>query len=116
MSAIFSALVDAGMTATKGRPISRAKYASMTAEPEPIQPLHRAYRKRDRASRCLRLAVGCTDSSLRYNSMPSTGIGSTCQRCDSHRLRRGVWPVSYTHLRAHETVLDLVCRLLLEKK
>src|SRR5665811_1579850 len=31
-----------------------------------------------------------------------------------------IWPkryatVSYTHLRAHETVLDLVCRLLLEK-
>ena len=25
-------------------------------------------------------------------------------------------PVSYTHLRAHETVLDLVCRLLLEKQ
>ena len=24
-------------------------------------------------------------------------------------------PVSYTHLRAHETVLDHVCRLLLEK-
>ena len=23
---------------------------------------------------------------------------------------------SYTHLRAHETVLDIVCRLLLEKK
>src|SRR5665811_2507519 len=29
---------------------------------------------------------------------------------------RGIHPVSYTHLRAHETVLDLVCRLLLEKK
>ncbi len=28
----------------------------------------------------------------------------------------GLEPVSYTHLRAHETVLDLVCRLLLEKK
>ena len=28
----------------------------------------------------------------------------------------GVASVSYTHLRAHETVLDLVCRLLLEKK
>ena len=27
----------------------------------------------------------------------------------------GLKPVSYTHLRAHETVLDLVCRLLLEK-
>ena len=31
-------------------------------------------------------------------------------------LRPGGLPVSYTHLRAHETVLDLVCRLLLEKK
>ena len=30
--------------------------------------------------------------------------------------RLGLAPVSYTHLRAHETVLDLVCRLLLEKK
>ncbi|WP_460365999.1 hypothetical protein [Staphylococcus aureus] len=32
---------------------------------------------------------------------------------------RVVWcayPVSYTHLRAHETLSDLVCRLLLEKK
>src|SRR5664280_3655433 len=29
---------------------------------------------------------------------------------------RGHVAVSYTHLRAHETVLDLVCRLLLEKK
>ena len=28
----------------------------------------------------------------------------------------GTIAVSYTHLRAHETVLDLVCRLLLEKK
>ena len=27
-----------------------------------------------------------------------------------------IQPVSYTHLRAHETVLDIVCRLLLEKK
>ena len=36
------------------------------------------------------------------------------------RIRAGdrldVTAVSYTHLRAHETVLDLVCRLLLEKK
>ena len=29
---------------------------------------------------------------------------------------RSIRAVSYTHLRAHETVLDLVCRLLLEKK
>ena len=30
--------------------------------------------------------------------------------------KTGYEAVSYTHLRAHETVLDLVCRLLLEKK
>ena len=29
---------------------------------------------------------------------------------------KNVSSVSYTHLRAHETVLDLVCRLLLETK
>ena len=39
------------------------------------------------------------------------------QRVDRPReVQRVVMPVSYTHLRAHETVLDLVCRLLLEKK
>src|SRR5665648_964753 len=32
---------------------------------------------------------------------------------DKHRI---ILPVSYTHLRAHETRHDLVCRLLLEKK
>ena len=32
------------------------------------------------------------------------------------RAVQGFCAVSYTHLRAHETVLDLVCRLLLEKK
>src|SRR5664280_275716 len=32
-----------------------------------------------------------------------------------HQGGRARAPVSYTHLRAHETVLDLVCRLLLEK-
>ena len=31
-------------------------------------------------------------------------------------IRDGFGPVSYTHLRAHENVLVLVCRLLLEKK
>ena len=35
---------------------------------------------------------------------------------DSEFYRDAVEPVSYTHLRAHETVLDIVCRLLLEKK
>ena len=35
--------------------------------------------------------------------------------CNDGRKGR-ITTVSYTHLRAHETVLDLVCRLLLEKK
>ena len=34
----------------------------------------------------------------------------------SVNLKNSKNAVSYTHLRAHETVLDLVCRLLLEKK
>src|SRR5665811_490204 len=64
---------------------------------------------------------------------PGTTEGSWFEPCcrsrtgndhpGADRRRRGTgspWvhhdPVSYTHLRAHETVLDLVCRLLLEKK
>ena len=37
-------------------------------------------------------------------------------RMGASRCFTGLSPVSYTHLRAHETVLDIVCRLLLEKK
>ena len=37
-------------------------------------------------------------------------------RTDHAHTEDSVGAVSYTHLRAHETVLDLVCRLLLEKK
>ena len=44
---------------------------------------------------------GCRYANGTVNSTDATGGGMT---------------VSYTHLRAHETVLDLVCRLLLEKK
>src|SRR5665811_636447 len=39
-----------------------------------------------------------------------TGRARSSMRCGRQAS------VSYTHLRAHETVLDLVCRLLLEKK
>ena len=35
---------------------------------------------------------------------------------NGHARVAKAYTVSYTHLRAHETVLDLVCRLLLEKK
>ena len=38
------------------------------------------------------------------------------QGIEVRRAEAPLTAVSYTHLRAHETVLDLVCRLLLEKK
>ena len=37
-------------------------------------------------------------------------------RKEANDIVNSIKTVSYTHLRAHETVLDLVCRLLLEKK
>eukprot|EP00657_Telonema_sp_P-1_P009721 TRINITY_DN3959_c0_g2_i1.p1 TRINITY_DN3959_c0_g2~~TRINITY_DN3959_c0_g2_i1.p1 ORF type:complete len:323 (+),score=107.91 TRINITY_DN3959_c0_g2_i1:19-987(+) len=56
-------------------------------------------------------------------SEPADGAGVTPGRAGrvvgstlGSLLGGGDVPVSYTHLRAHETVLDLVCRLLLEKK
>src|SRR5665811_618781 len=45
------------------------------------------------------------------HSLAMRRLAEAARRRDS-----GTAPVSYTHLRAHETVLDLVCRLLLEKK
>ena len=48
------------------------------------------------------IAVGLSTKILPHNF---------CELIDS-----SIKSVSYTHLRAHETVLDLVCRLLLEKK
>src|SRR5215218_8380022 len=86
ISAIFSGLVVAGMTATNGRPSIRAKYASLTAVepleastivlPSVMSPLQSPYRNSERARRCLRLPVGWVDSSLRYRSTPhSAGNG-----------------------------------------
>ena len=43
-------------------------------------------------------------------------VGSVADRFIGAAGAAASAPVSYTHLRAHETVLDLVCRLLLEKK
>ena len=43
---------------------------------------------------------------------PEELVGAHCKHHNSH----SIGTVSYTHLRAHETELHLVCRLLLEKK
>ena len=47
-------------------------------------------------------------------SADARGFDRLPRGCGPPRDRRV--PVSFTHLRAHETVLDIVCRLLLEKK
>src|SRR5674476_789416 len=46
------------------------------------------------------------------------GRSTARRRSDRPRCPARAWstPVSYTHLRAHETGRNLVCRLLLEKK
>ena len=52
--------------------------------------------------------LGLRDKKEHVEAMTEHGIEPIDMVC--------VNPVSYTHLRAHETVLDLVCRLLLDKK
>src|SRR5665811_1795795 len=51
----------------------------------------------------------------RFGHIHDFGSHSGITRIFRHAYAEGVdyVPVSYTHLRAHETVLDLVCRLLL---
>ena len=55
--------------------------------------------KRDTIDKAIQRGAGAGDAE-NYEEVTYEGYGA----------------VSYTHLRAHETVLDIVCRLLLEKK
>ena len=48
--------------------------------------------------------------------MACVAVGRTSVGGAATQAARRAAAVSYTHLRAHETVLDLVCRLLLAKK
>ncbi len=56
------------------------------------------------------LAVVCDDVVLVERMRKGRGVS------DDEWIRNPSSPVSYTHLRAHETGRNLVCRLLLEKK
>ena len=70
--------------------------------------------------------VGKQCAAGRFTEAPSTGstppAGSSSIQASAGTagftmtVSKDMIPVSYTHLRAHETVLDLVCRLLLAKK
>ena len=62
---------------------------------------------------------------FRHNLWANLGLIDACATLDEAQLAAtavGTYgtiydtPVSYTNLRAHETALDIVCRLLLEKK
>src|SRR5664280_2777498 len=54
--------------------------------------------------------MGAIRWNAKYHAMLATPVG-----IEDVLLGHLIYAVSYTHLRAHETVLDLVCRLLLEK-
>ena len=50
-----------------------------------------------------------------YAGQPQGYGGAPAGYPQPQQGQQGYGPVSYTHLRAHETVLDIVSRLLLEK-
>ena len=52
---------------------------------------------------------------VKVSAGPAAAVSVTASVSDTGAPVGGV-PVSYTHLRAHETPEHLVCRLLLEKK
>ena len=70
--------------------------------------------------------IACPYTPRRMMELPERTVyrkiiqtGNMAEKLGANILGLGAFTsvaVSYTHLRAHETVLDLVCRLLLKKK
>ena len=65
---------------------------------------------------CIRDSINGTDGMLGMLCLAIVDLRHLLRVADLTTAMSVEGPVSYTHLRAHETVLDLVCRLLLEKK
>src|SRR5664280_3397104 len=84
--------------------LSRCPFTSQIVATEPRRWTPRLQRKRSAPSGACRAA--------KVRVVCRTGVNQSGRQGCAH----GSSTVSYTHLRAHETVLDLVCRLLLEKK
>src|SRR5664280_822719 len=104
-------------TTPPGSDVSAGLPAPVSLDPETTMALLRIAREA--------VAAAATQAPRpRHESRPLTAEldepGAAFVTITEHGLLRGcmgslVAAVSYTHLRAHETVLDLVCRLLLEK-
>ncbi|SHV32896.1 Uncharacterised protein [Mycobacteroides abscessus subsp. abscessus] len=76
----------------------------------PMNPLHSAYRKSERAKRCFRLPVMCVDSSLRYNctsTVSAHAAGSGYRSRWVSALRRASASINRTALSAHARLTSL---------
>src|SRR5665811_210652 len=69
-------------------------------------------RAEDRTGKAEQRSASCPSASQVGKVWAAAGSGPAPYWTEGTAYLTG--PVSYTHLRAHETVLDLVCRLLLE--
>ena len=57
-----------------------------------------------------------TKIDIGFAGTPEIALEHLKKVLESKKINTKFIPVSYTHLRAHETKANLVCRLLLEKK
>ena len=77
----------------------------------------RGYVTRDAQSGLYAFSMRIFDLAHRHPPLRGLiSIATPAMRDLAERVRQSCNPVSYTHLRAHETPEHLVCRLLLEKK
>ncbi len=63
----------------------------------------------------LKLADEFSDATLKPKANEEQIEEKSAKKVKRKATEEQLNPVSYTNLRAHETVLDLVCRLLLDK-
>src|SRR5664280_3633502 len=83
------------------------------------EPMLRKYRSMIKTAGVIVILIGMSIACVIQVEPGQVGVQKLFGKVSNNILESGlniINPVSYTHLRAHETVLDLVCRLLLEKK